>query len=384
MVSVYDLIKACVIAVLYLAIIPFQKVIFPTGYYSVREILYNKDVQKAWLTSLSRLLFIAALSSLAAYFGFDKWMIMLGIGLGSFLCVWPSIYQYNLFCFWEHKIKFLYLVSCLMSVVYAIACSWFALYTLLPILLNQKSFFLLENAALSLIIQFVIILLPQGLRGLINYHEEDDPYMDASTFAADLAMTCRKMRFERRFINNYSKEIEKEAEKYGMNDELLRTIILLELVNRRNWYVRAAEHLGCRLFPNFVIKKNCSLGIAQISVSIAKSYYQTSPNRFLLDMLKPEESIALCAYRINELLYDFAEEKADIDDVCEEYSLDNLSANDRLSLYIASQYICGCNVSLRKFVLVYMTLIAQTDPIACVPAVEHYSDDLESDELGVG
>lgn len=381
MVSVYDLIKACVIAVLYLAIIPFQKVVFPTGYYSVREILYNKNIRKAWLTSLSRLLFIAALSFFAIQFNYDNWMIILGVGLGSFLCVWPSIVQYNLLCFWEHKIKFLYLVSCILSVVYAIACSWFSLDTLIPLLFERKSYFLLENAGISLLCQVVLMLLPQGIRGLIDYHEEDDPYMDTSTFAADLSMTCRKMKFEQRFIKNYSNEIEKEAEKYGLNDELLRTIILLELVNRRNWYVRVVEYWACRLFPNFVIDHDCSLGIAQISVSIAKSYYKISPNRFLLNMLKPEESIALCAYRINSILFDFAEKKTDVNAVCNEYSLDSLSANDKLSLYIASKYICGCDVSLRKFALVYMTLIAQTDPIACVPAVEI---DPDFDEPGNG
>ena len=71
MVSVFDLIKACIIAVLYLAIIPFQKVVFPTGYYSVREILYNKNIRNAWLTSLSRLLFIAVLSFFALRFNCD-------------------------------------------------------------------------------------------------------------------------------------------------------------------------------------------------------------------------------------------------------------------------------------------------------------------------
>ena len=381
MVSVYDLIKTCVIAVLYLVIIPFQKVVFPTGYYSVRDILYNKNIRSAWLTSLSRLLFIAVLSFFALRFDCDSWMIMLGIGLGSFLCVWPSIIQYNLLCFWEHKIKFLYLVSCLLSVVYAVACAWFSVDTLIPLLFEQKNVFLLENVGISLLCQLVLMLLPQGIRGLIDYHEEDDPYMDTSTFAADLSMTCRKMRFERRFVNNYSNEIEKEAEKYDLNDELLRTVILLELVNRRNWYVRLAEYWACRLFPNFVIEHDCSLGIAQISVSIAKSYYKISPNRFLLEMLKPEESIALCAYRINELLNDYAEGDTYVEDVCDEHSLKALSANDKVSLYIASQYICGCDISLRKFALVYMTLIAQTDPIACVPAVEI---DPEFDEPGNG
>ena len=64
MVSYSELVYSVLIAFLYLLILPFQLVIFPSTYYSVRDIIYSKSLKKAIYAAASRLLFIAFLSYL--------------------------------------------------------------------------------------------------------------------------------------------------------------------------------------------------------------------------------------------------------------------------------------------------------------------------------
>ena len=103
--------------------------------------------------------------------------------------------------------------------------------------------------------------------------------------------------------------------------------------------------------------------MAQISIRMAHDYFQKAPKRYLAEMLKPEVSIDLCAYIVRELL-DGYQAQCDIE-YFEDYEDINfdLTDNMKLSLYIASEYTCGHNLSLRKFVMVYATIIQDTYPI---------------------
>jgi len=358
-----DLIRILIIAVLYLCILPFQLVIFPSTYYSVRDVIYSKNMKNAVGASASRFLFIFCVCLLFSKLGFAKWIILSGIGVGSFLCSWPSIYHYQLFRFFDHALKLLYFFSCIFSIAFSIACAWFSLDTVIPMIFFNKSFFLLENTGVSFLSQIAGLCIPVGFRDILERHEYTNPYMDEATFSADLCMTYRKMIFEQHFVDEYFHEIADAAEKYHIDYKLLETIILLERINRKTWYRQKIEYLACRFIPSYVIKRNCTLGLAQISVNTASEFFAKSPRRYLLDMLKDEVSIELCAYHLNRLLERYNRRWFSRHDIGGEYNTGDLNATDQLSLYIASNYVCGCNVSLRKFTLVYMTIISQSDPL---------------------
>ena len=138
MISYSELVYSVLIAFLYLLILPFQLVIFPSTYYSVRDIIYSKSLKKAIYAAASRLLFIVFLSFVFEIIGVSKRTILFGIAMGSFLCSWPSIYQYRLFAFFDSEIKFVYFISCILSVVFSISCGCFSINTLLPMILKNK------------------------------------------------------------------------------------------------------------------------------------------------------------------------------------------------------------------------------------------------------
>lgn len=361
-IAIESMVRILSISMAYLLVLPFQLVIFPSNYFSVRDIIFSRNAKKALGAAASRFVFVFFLSWICHALTCTSKEILWGFGIGSFLCAWPSIYHYQLFIFHKHAIKFWYFISCLASVMYAVICAWFAADTLIPMLTKGKEFFLLDNSAFNFIIQIIGLCIPLGIRKILEDTETSNPYMDCATFSADLIMTQRKMWFEQKFCDQYSYEISKAADKYMIDDKLLETILLLERINRKSWYMQLAERFVCKYFPQIAINQDMSLGIAQISVSIAKKYYQQAPTRFLKRMLRPEESIELCAFYLRELIDIYTKrgwENSDewIEGVCE------VDEEHKMSLFIASHYVCGCNLSLRKFALVYMTLIAPLHPL---------------------
>lgn len=362
MFPVESLVRIIFIATTYLLVIPFQLVIFPSNYYSVRDIIYSRSLKKASLAAAARFVFIFLDVSLCSFFECSAVEILWGFGIGSFLCSWPSIYHYQLFVFFRHGIKLCYFISCLLSVVFTVVCAWFSVDTLISMITMGKEFFLLDNSGFNFVMQMIGMCIPVSVRQLLERIELSNPYMDGDTFAADLIMTQRKMWFEQKFCDQYFYEINQAADKYEIHDKLLETIILLELTNRKSWYMQLAEKIVCRYFPQIAIRRNMTLGVAQISVSVAKEYYQQAPTRFLGKMLKPEESIELCAFYLRRLIDQYNRHGwEDSDEWIDE--IEGLTRQQEASLFIASQYICGCNVSLRKFALVYMTILSPFRPL---------------------
>jgi hypothetical protein len=151
------------IASAYLLVLPFQLVIFPSNYFSVRDIIFSRNAKKAFLAAASRFVFVFFLSWICDAMNCTSKEILWGFGIGSFLCSWPSIYHYQLFLFHKHGIKFWYFISCLASVIYALICAWFATDTLIPMLTKGKEFYLLDNSALNFVIQMIGMCLPLGM-----------------------------------------------------------------------------------------------------------------------------------------------------------------------------------------------------------------------------
>ena len=79
-----------------------------------------------------------------------------------------------------------------------------------------------DNTGFNIIIQLLGMCIPVGVRSVIEYCEKSNPYMDCKTFAADLCMTYRKIKFEGNFVKDYFYEIDRASERNGIQRELLR------------------------------------------------------------------------------------------------------------------------------------------------------------------
>ena len=365
MVSINECIGVCVIALLYLVILPIQLAMFPMQYYSVKDVIYSGNRKKAVGALATRFLFILFLCVISWIIDKNNRIVIWGITIGSFLCAWPSIYHYQLFAFIRNRSKIPYFIACVASIFFSWACATFIMTILLPMVFDNKGFYLIDNNGIKTIWTVINLVSPVALRKFIKEEEQDNPYLLSDTFPADLYLTKRKMQLSNDYIDQYSYEIESSAEKYGMNYGLLRTIIQLEYINRGSIINRLIEKAAVHFVPGLLVKKDASLGLTQIKISNAKGYFHMTPCRYVEQMLKPEISIDLCAYILKNMLDEYEYyEPCEYDECLTEIYDDkeNISQNYMVGLYIASEYICGYKNTLKKYVLVYAAIIQDEFP----------------------
>lgn len=363
MVSKTDIIITVIVALIYLLIIPFQLAIFPMKYYSVKDVIYSGNPRKATGALASRFLFIFLICIILWLFNKRDNTAIWGVTIGSFLCTWPSIYHYRLMACIKNKYKTLYLLACIVSILFSWASSQLAMKILLPVIFENKSFFLIDNSGIQTLLTILSLAMPIGMRKIVKEDDQNNPYLISDTIAADMYLTRRKIQFEKVFFEQYRYEIEKAAEKHSIASALLTIVVQLEKINRGAWNYHFFERLAVYLVPGFLIHRNASLGLTQVSIKTAQGYFHKAPKLYLKDMLKPEISIDLCAYVLRNILDEYdVYSPSDDEPFYDLFVQRQISDNYKCSLYIASNYICGTNNVLKKYALVYAELINDEAP----------------------
>ena len=364
MTSTIDIVITIAVSLFYLLIIPFQLVVFPMKYYSVKDVIYSGNLKKATGALITRFLFIFFVCLILWLIKKRDSTAIWGVTIGSILCTWPSIYQYQLYRFIKNKYKMLYFVACIVSVIYSWASAKISIQILLPVIFENKGFFLIDNSGISTIVTLFGFVMPTGVRKIIKEEDQDNPYLVGDTFAADMYLTRRKIQFEEAFFDQYRYEIDKIAEKYDISPALLTIVIQLEKINRGTWRHYISEKIMVRFFPNHLIKKNATLGLAQINIKTAHGFFHMAPSRYLKEMLIPEKSIELCAYILKDIIEEYSYYTPSHEDPFIDLYEDNaITDNYKCGLYIASTYICGISDVFKKYTLVYAELINEVAPV---------------------
>ena len=359
MISFSSISASILVAIVYLLILPFQLVILPMHYYSVKDVVYSANKEKAIKALSSRFCFILLLCIISWIINSKDKSVVWGITIGSFLCPWPSIYHYQLFAFYKNKYKLIYFFSCVLSIFLSWATAYYIMTVLFPAIFESKHYFLLDNNGIKAIITILSYGGIIGFRKIITKEEHDNPYLVEDTFFADLYLTKEKILLEQRFFDQYEYDIEDSASKHGIDPDLLMKVVQLEKINRGIIYYKLLEKIAVRWIPSYLIKKDATIGLTQIRISSVKDYFHTSPRKYIAEMLKPEISIDLCAYTLKQLLDEYDEMDESLEDF---YDDPDISEDFLLSVYIASRYVCGKKKILSKFILIYATIINDTAP----------------------
>lgn len=273
MINISDIIVTIVISLFYLIILPLQLLLFPMEYYSVKDAIYSGNPKKATGSAASRIIMILIICLIVWLLGKKDSTAIWGITIGSFLCAWPSIYHYQLFAFYKNRYKFLYFCACIASIMFSWGCASFVVKILLPVIFENKVFWLIDNNGIKTVLSVFGVSNPLYLRKIINDDEQDNPYLVSSTYLADMYLTRRKIIFHKNFFEQYYTEIVEAAEQYKIDPSLLLTVIQLEKINRGFWQNNVVEKLAVHFTPGRVIKKNRTLGLAQVSVKSAKDFF---------------------------------------------------------------------------------------------------------------
>lgn len=195
MISTTDIVITITVSAIYLLILPFQLVFFPMKYYSVKDVIYSGNTKKATGALVSRFIFILIICLALWILGKKNNIAIWGVTIGSFLCTWPSIYQYQLLHCYKNKYKIIYLASCIVSILFSWASAYFVTKILLPMIFEDKSFYFIDNNGIGILFSIVNLAMPIEMRKIIKEDEQNNPYLISDTIAADMYLTRRKIQF---------------------------------------------------------------------------------------------------------------------------------------------------------------------------------------------
>jgi hypothetical protein len=107
----------------------------------------------------------------------------------------------------------------------------------------------------------------------------------------------------------YDDFVKNVSEKYNINFYILKSIIVIEKINRWNLYNRFVEILLAYLIPKVIVVADFSIGLCQIKPSTAKKVYKTINNDNIIKLLiNPYTNIHICAKIIHEMKAENLEE----------------------------------------------------------------------------
>ena len=75
--------------------------------------------------------------------------------------------------------------------------------------------------------------------------------------------------------------VDRVARENDINVALLETILRLEIFYRGRLYNKLLENCACKYFSTLAIKKNISVGVAQIKISTAARLLKENPYSFI-------------------------------------------------------------------------------------------------------
>lgn len=347
-----------IVALIYIVFIKFHRVLIPRKYFSIQELIYKGDVKKTVNSSVIRILIIVVLSIVFYHvLDYSEKQIKTGIFIGSFLIVWPALVQYKLLSFYKNRLKTAYLAGYLVFIIFSVIIAHMTIRYLCPIIFKGEEFVLVSNDGIKILWTLISYAFPVTFEGFVSKSINNVPfYNDIDTFHEDLKIVKYQLKLEYPLIETYCYEINKAAKKNNINVNLLKTILTLEYINRGQCYNRLIETILCKYFPSIAIRKDISVGLAQIKISTAKDVLQRNPFRFVKKLVVTEFNISVCAKYLKKII--------------NEYYKDTNQANDDFYTYVAAKFLSGDKSSRDRNVMIYSAIIREQ----CKDGFEYISD----------
>lgn len=125
--TVCDLLKSLIIAFLYVGIFRVQAKIDPQNYFGFGDLLYGLRVSIKPLAFLIKALVVFVFSIVSFIIVKNDILVMLGIGVGSFLLVWPGILYNNVLDYNLRKRRKLVITVYVIFIILSVVISWFGI-----------------------------------------------------------------------------------------------------------------------------------------------------------------------------------------------------------------------------------------------------------------
>ena len=332
---------------LFLSSFTIHRKIIPKGYFALNEIVYLFDVKRFWTSSNIRCFFIGAIIFLG-YYKFDirnSAVYYSALGLVSLIQVFPVIVRYQLYKFWKSIYRFRLFCTNLFYVAVLFFMGFACLEFMIPAIYGEKGYIDMAYPFVNFTLGIFIYMFPLFIQFSVQWRY-DTINLDRMNFLhTDTAIMLRNldiMSRENSIVKHYRLDIEKYAKVYGIDPDLLKSVLSIEEFNRGSIIQCFIERLLINGFPAFVLRKDMSIGFGQIKISTASKLLSISEGAALEELAKPGRNIEICARYIRLLINKYLEDK--------KHPFIAARYND-LYDYIAKNYIGATDATLYNAVL---------------------------------
>lgn len=328
-----DFITIIIIALVYIVTFKIQRIFFADKYFSVSQLLTEFEAGVRWNRIVIRVIITLLMSLIILFIIQNTLVVIMGIGLGSILIVWPVFLSEGNIDQKLQEHKDLYRLTLVIFVIVNVIISLLSvrIYELMQDTHNINLLYsMLGQIVLALFSQWLYVYLSEKLNNKVHhddqgnqepqvYADNEEGYAGDSNFNfnvnedglykydSDILFNNKLNYFKNRLVTDVSFSDEeitymyKYANEFDIEFTLINALLTIERFNRGDFITKYKEHLLVKFLPQFTANQDPSLGIGQIKISTAEEYF---PNKSKLELqqllLDTEFNISLCAHIIKD------------------------------------------------------------------------------------
>lgn len=338
----YDIMYVIIAASLCSTMSFLHKVLLPNAYVPSLQYTYSDD-KKTTKSTIIRILYLIAITTFLLHiFDINKWHIVTGIFLSSYLNVWPAIKQYQLLRLKKSDAAWKLLLAYFLFIIISCLIVILTSDQLIPSFYNKPTvlnFF--SNPSVSVVFSLVLYLIPFSIEKTAAklFRVVNERIID--TFKAEIKVLEVLISIKNPNMIPYHKEIEKSALENNIPLELLETILFLENVYRNSYMNTLIEKIICIFFRPIAIKKDISIGLSQIKISTATQVMNLSNYEVIPLLICENSNINICARYLKQILKEY----------------NNLPYKENITVYY---FLASCYLGTPTYALDYTTLVYST------------------------
>lgn len=352
MVLIYlsDLIPILVSWVMFSVLAMAHRILIPAKYSAFLQFKEEENVNKTIQSTSIRIIYlIVGTSFLKLFLGYTEKQIGIGIFIACFLNIWPAIIQNQLLKLRKNRTEWLILCGYFLFIATSIFVEIMTIRLFIPLLKGDTTVYWLDNQAITMFFSLILLAFPVTAEAILSKFARIVVVQTIDTFVEEVYILEHQLNMEYPLIEENKFIIEKTARDNDISVVLLETVLRLEIFYRGRMYNRMIEKFVCRFFPRIAIKKNISVGVAQIRISTAEEVLRENPFHFIKKICNDKLNIEICARLLRNIINKYEDMEETASYYCENY--------EDIYDYIACEYLGAYAEQKDKTALVYSAVL---------------------------
>lgn len=327
-----------------------HRVLLPAKYSAFLQFKEEEDAKKTIRSTSIRIIYLVmGTCFLNLFLEFTEKQIGIGVFMACFLNIWPAIIQNQLLKLRKNRTEWLILIGYLLFVVTSVLVEIMTIRLFIPLLKGDTTVYWLDNQAITIIFFFIVMAFPITAESVLSKFTRIVVVQTIDTFVEEVYILEHQLNMESTKIEKNKYLIDKMARENDINVILLETILRLEIFYRGRVYNKFLEKCLCKYFSKIAIKKNVSVGLAQIRISTAGDVLKENPYHFIKEICDDNLNIEVCAKLLKILINKYEDMCSKNSNSCEDY--------EDVYDYIACEYIGAYAWEKEKTALIYSAVL---------------------------